>query len=189
MSGYLILIHLTAWIGLCVLVSVWLVCYTFIYREVMEGEHEAAFALDMFEFVELLIVLMKALFVILMLFMFIEFSRPHIFDQFDKVCKKKFLDHLDKIHSEDEEAQHAVKINLSRYLFRLEAQSRKETRNLTITSDTKDNSTTKVSSISLRSSGKIIDDTIITIFMSFLMYAPVGRRDFLRADMSIEEEF
>ena len=40
-----------------------------------------------------------------------------------------------------------------------------------------------------RSSGKIIDDTIITIFMSFLMYAPVGRRDFLRADMSIEDEF
>ena len=104
MSGYLILIHLTAWIGLCVLVSVWLVCYTFIYRDVIEGEHESAFAVDLFEFVELLIALMKALYVILMLFMFIEFSRPQIFDQFDKVCKKKFLDYLYQIHSEDEDA-------------------------------------------------------------------------------------
>ena len=78
-------------------------CYTFIYREVIEGEHESALALDVFEFVELLIVVNKTLFVILMLFMFIEFSRPHIFDQFDKVCKKKFLDYLDQIHSEDED--------------------------------------------------------------------------------------
>ena len=44
---------------------------------------------------------MKFSFVVLLLFMFIQFSRPHIFEQFDKMCKKKFLDYLDGIYDDD----------------------------------------------------------------------------------------
>ena len=36
---------------------------------------------------------------------------------------------------------------------------------------------------------KIVSKTIITIFMAFLTYAPVGRRDYLRDNLNIEEEF
>ena len=75
----------------------------------------------MYRIVQIVIVLMKFSFVILLLFMFIQFSRPHIFEQFDKMCKKKFLDYLDGIYDDDEAAQTAIKLNLSRYLLRLEA--------------------------------------------------------------------
>ena len=75
----------------------------------------------MYRIIQIVIVLMKFSFVLLMLFMFIQISRPHIFDQFDKMCKKKFLDYLNGIYEEDEAAQNAIKLNLSRYLLRLEA--------------------------------------------------------------------
>ena len=75
----------------------------------------------MYRIIQIVIVLMKFSFVLLMLFMFIQISRPHIFDQFDKMCKKKFLDYLGGIYEEDEAAQNAIKLNLSRYLLRLEA--------------------------------------------------------------------
>ena len=71
MSGYLILIHITAWISMCVVVSAWLMSYMITYRDAVNGKHEGKIALQMFWFVELLIVLMKFLFVILLLFMFI----------------------------------------------------------------------------------------------------------------------
>ena len=123
------------------------------------------------------------------LFMFIQFSRPFMFDQFDKVCKKKFLDFLYDHDNDDEEAESAIKINLSRYLLRLEAQARKEIKaQNTSLLDMTDGSIYAANSI-VRSSGKIIDDTIITIFMCFVMYAPVGRRDFLSNNVSIEEDF
>ena len=132
---------------------------------------------------------MKFSYVILMLFMFIQFSRPFMFEQFDKVCKKKFLDFLYDHDNDDEEAESAIKINLSRYLLRLEAQARKEIKaqNSSLL-DMTDNSIHAANSLA-RSSGKIVDDTIITIFMCFLMYAPVGRIDFLSSNVSIEEDF
>ena len=39
------------------------------------------------------------------------------------------------------------------------------------------------------SSGKIIKHELVSIFMTILMYSPVGRRDYLAGDISIEEEF
>ena len=36
---------------------------------------------------------------------------------------------------------------------------------------------------------KIVSKTIITIFMAFLTYAPIDRRDYLRDNLIIEEEF
>ena len=39
------------------------------------------------------------------------------------------------------------------------------------------------------SSGKIIKHELVTIFMTILMYSPVGRRDYLAGDISIEEDF
>ena len=36
---------------------------------------------------------------------------------------------------------------------------------------------------------KIVSKTIITIFMAFLTYKPVGRRDYLRDNLNIEDEF
>ena len=178
-----------------VVVMVWLVCYMLIYREYAQGQDEPSLALDVYRVVQMAVVVMKFLFVMLMLFMFIQFSNPHTFNQFDKVCKKKFLDYLDEIHNESEEAQNAVKLNLSRYLLRLEAQSRKEIKetkvqiNMLETAGTSDSAELLRSHSTNRTSGKIVDDTLIIIFMSFLMYAPVGRRDFLQTNMTIEEDF
>ena len=141
MSGYLILIHLAVWLGMCVVISVWLISYIFTYRQYLEGKEQGTFALYMYRIVQIVIVLMKFSFVILLLFMFIQFSRPHIFEQFDKMCKKKFLDYLDGIYDDDEAAQTAIKLNLSRYLLRLEAQARKEMKIQNITlADTTENS-------------------------------------------------
>ena len=39
------------------------------------------------------------------------------------------------------------------------------------------------------STGKIIKHELVTIFMTILMYSPVGRRDYLAGDISIEEDF
>ena len=39
------------------------------------------------------------------------------------------------------------------------------------------------------SSGKIIKHELVSIFMTILMYSPVGRRDYLAGDISIEEDF
>ena len=36
---------------------------------------------------------------------------------------------------------------------------------------------------------KIVSKTIISIYMAFLTYAPVDRRDYLRDNLSIEEDF
>ena len=141
MSGYLILIHLAVWLGMCVVISVWLISYIFTYRQYLEGKEQGTFALYMYRIVQIVIVLMKFSFAILLLFMFIQFSRPHIFEQFDKMCKKKFLDYLDGIYDDDEAAQTAIKLNLSRYLLRLEAQARKEMKIQNITlADTTENS-------------------------------------------------
>ena len=39
------------------------------------------------------------------------------------------------------------------------------------------------------SSGKIIKHELVSIFMTILMYSPVGRRNYLAGDISIEEDF
>ena len=36
---------------------------------------------------------------------------------------------------------------------------------------------------------KIVSRTIITIFMAFLTYSPVGRRDYLKDNINIEDDF
>ena len=85
------------------------------------------------------------------------------------------------IQEADESTAKAVKINLSRYLLRLEASERRQTeRPLSQSGQTSGSS---------GSAGKIVNASIITIFMTFLMYAPKGRRDYLSADLSIEDEF
>ena len=91
----------------------------------MLNKYEIKIAQDIFGVLLLSIVVMKFSLGIFMLFMFTLFSRPRISNQFDKVCKLKFLDFLDDIYSDREDAQNAIKENLSRYLLRLEATARK----------------------------------------------------------------
>ena len=71
LSGYLILVHLTAFIGMGVVVMLWLVFYIFFYKDYAEGEDESQLALDFFRVLQLAIVVMKFSLVMLMLFMFI----------------------------------------------------------------------------------------------------------------------
>ena len=87
----------------------------------------------------------------------------------------------------EEEQREAVRVNLARYFFRLEAALRKEAgkqnnslNDLDITASTVDRSAVQ---------NVIVNQSIITIFMAFLTYSPKERRDFLKNDLSIEEDF
>ena len=94
----------------------------------------------------------------------------------------------------DESTRIVIKTNLERYVMRLEAVNR-----LDITTDAmSENGAESVSEEDseqklTRSSGKIVTDTIIAIFMSFLMHAPrkgKGRSsNFLESNTTIEEAF
>ena len=123
---------------------------------------------------------------ILMLYMFVQFSKPHAIRQFDKVCKQKFLMYLQSIPRNDVEQIHAVKQNLSRYMLRLEAKQRRALNDTSVNHDTYVNHETVGI---FGSSGKIVKHELVTIFMTILMYAPKERRDYLKGNLSIEEEF
>ena len=66
----------------------------------MLNKYEMKIAQGTFGVLKLSIVVMKFSQVIFMLFMFNQFGRPRTSNQFDKVCKKKFLDFLDDIYSD-----------------------------------------------------------------------------------------
>ena len=88
----------------------------------------------------------------------------------------------------DEETQEAIRINLSRYLFKVEAVVRKENGNFTRMSLNNDDAASfNDEQVVVRN--KIVSKTIISIYMAFLTYAPVDRRDYLRDNLSIEEDF
>ena len=61
---------------------------------------------------------------LMILYMLVQFSKPYGIRQFDKVCKKKFLMYMQEIQEDDEVRSQAVRINLSRYMLRLEATER-----------------------------------------------------------------
>ena len=91
--------------------------------------------------------------------------------------------YLKTIPSSDKEKIRAVKQNMSRYMLRLEAKQRKSANQDSAT--TIEQETAGVFS----SSGKIVKHELVAIFMTILMYSPVGRRDYLAGDISIEEDF
>ena len=72
---------------------------------------------------------------------------------------------------------------MDRYMLRLEAKQRKSS-NHYLTSEIEQDTVGVFGS-----SGKIIKHELVTIFMTILMYSPVGRRDYLANNLSIEEDF
>ena len=65
-------------------------------------------------------------------------------------------------------------------MLRLEATERKQLKTTSIEEDTVG---------VFGSSGKFIKNELVAIFMTLLMYSPKQKRDFLKDDISIEEEF
>ena len=93
------------------------------------------------------------------------------------------------MQSPDEEKKKAIRVNLSRYLFKVEAAIRKENEkhhnyNLNNTA-----STVSLVDDNVTVTNKIVSKTIITIFMAFLTYSPKDRRDYLKDNINIEEDF
>ena len=99
-----------------------------------------------------------------------QISSVKLNGQFDKVCKKKFLIYLDEEHSTREvtrEERAAARNNMQMFVMRLEAEEMR----------------------GKKTQQKIITDTMISVFMTFLTYGKNKRRNFLQNDITIEESF
>ena len=106
----------------------------------------------------------------LTLYMLIRISGTQLDDQFDKVCKKKFLVYLDEDNGKREvsrEERDAARENMEKFIYRQEADNMRGGRR----------------------HQKIISDNMIAVFMTFLTYGQTKRRNFLLNDVSIEEAF
>ena len=96
----------------------------------------------------------------LILFLIVKISSNTLNEQFDKVCKKKFLNYLDEEHIQREvtiKERDAARENMDKFIMRQEADEKR----------------------GVRRSSSIITDGMIAIFMTFLTYGQNKRRNFL----------
>lgn len=106
----------------------------------------------------------------LKLFIIMSFSKRQPNEQFDKVCKKKFLNYLDEEHMTREisvEERDSARANMERFVMKEEADQLRGS----------------------RKKEKIITTNMIAVFMTFVTYGRNKRRDFLQNDLTIEDAF
>ena len=87
------------------------------------------------------------------------------------------------------EAREALRINLKRYLLRMEGAVRRLNSSRLESSNDRSNRSSISVDDKIVAQNKIVNKPIITIFMTFLTYQPVDRRDYLKNDLSIEDAF
>ena len=85
------------WFALVIVLAAWLLLYIFGYNRAYQGNSQVSGILFLFRIAEVVVVVLKPALDMLVLYMFVAFSKPLPIRMFDKVCKKKFLLYLQGI--------------------------------------------------------------------------------------------
>ena len=177
-TGTIIYTHFLLWFTLLVFLVIWCAVAGIGFYPVLNDTKSGWVFLLSFRVIETTVLALKLGINLLILFMLVQFSKPQGLRLFDKVVKQKFLILFEEMHTMSRETKESVRINLTRYLLRLEGAVMKETaKQLESLNDMKSN----VSSVDDKTvvCNSIVNKSIITIFMAFLTYQPFERRDFL----------
>ena len=122
----IIFTHLVFWLSLLVVLVVWCIVAAVGFYPVQNGAKGSWVFLVSFRVIAALILAIRLGMNLIILFMLVQFSKPQGLRLFDKVVKQKFLILFEEMDYMNYETKEALRINLTRYLFRREAAVRKE---------------------------------------------------------------